>query len=61
MRAQVSVFGFSATFFLRPQAPDFAPWLRNVQRLYRLVLKRADRVAIGGLLGLYHASITGGA
>ena len=59
MRAQVSVFGFSATFFLRPQAPDFAPWLRNVQRLYRLVLKRADRVAIGGLLGLYHASITG--
>jgi LuxR family transcriptional regulator, maltose regulon positive regulatory protein len=59
VRAQVSVYGFSATFFLRPQAPEFAPWLRNVRRLYRLALRRADRVAIGGLLGLYHASITG--
>ncbi len=59
VRAQVSVFGFSATFFLRPQAPEFAPWLRNVRRLYRLALRRADRLAIGGLLGLYHASITG--
>ena len=59
VRAQVSVYGFSATFFLRPQAPEFAPWLRNVRRLYSLSLRRADRVAIGGLLGLYHASITG--
>ena len=59
VRAQVSVYGFSATFFLRPQAPEFAPWLRSVQRLYRLSIRRADRAAIGGLLGLYHASITG--
>jgi LuxR family transcriptional regulator, maltose regulon positive regulatory protein len=59
VRAQVSVYGFSATFFLRPQAPEFAAWRRNVQRLYRLALRRADRVAIGGLIGLYHASVTG--
>lgn len=59
VRAQVSVYGFSATFFLRPQAPEFAPWLRTVRRLYKLPLRRADRVAIGGLLALYHAAITG--
>ena len=59
VRAQVSVYGFSATFFLRPQGPEFARWHRNVQRFYRLSPRRADRAAIGGLLGLYHTAITG--
>lgn len=59
VRAEVSVYGFSATFFLRPQAPEFANWLRNVQRFYRLSPRRSDRAAIGGLLGLYHTAITG--
>ncbi|HSV83435.1 MAG TPA: hypothetical protein VLK85_29915, partial [Ramlibacter sp.] len=45
--------------FLRPQAPEFVRWHRNVQRFYRLSPRRADRAAIGGLLGLYHTAITG--
>lgn len=59
VRAQVSVYGFSATFFLRPQAPEFARWQRHVQRFYRLSPRRSDKTAIGGLLGLYHTAITG--
>ena len=59
LRVQTVVYGFSATFFLRPQAPEFAGWLRSTRRFYRLLPRRADRAAIGGLLGLYHASISG--
>lgn len=59
LRAQVWVYGFSAVFFSDPQTPEFAAWLRNVKRLYRLAPRRNDRLAVGGLLGLYHASMTG--
>lgn len=59
VRAQVTVYGFAATFFLDPRAPEFAPWLRSVQRLYRFAPRRADRAAIGALLALYHTAQTG--
>jgi DNA-binding SARP family transcriptional activator len=59
LRAQVWVYGFSAIFFSDPRAPEFDSWLRNVKRLYRLAPRRNDRLAVGGLLGLYHASISG--
>lgn len=55
-RAQLAVYAFAAGFLVQPQPPEFAGWLRGVQRLYRFAPRRADRAAIGGLLGLHHCA-----
>jgi LuxR family transcriptional regulator, maltose regulon positive regulatory protein len=59
VRAQVSVYGFSAGFLLHPRPPEFAGWLRTVQRQMHLAPRRGDRAAIGGLLALHHAANSG--